>query len=364
MSLVQPLPEGPLDIVGDIHGEFDALVSLLGHLGYDRDGNHPAGRRVVFLGDFVDRGPDSIAVLELARRWIGAGRALAVLGNHEVNLLREDAKDGSGWFFDERLDRDLRKYTFARRPQPHERTWIIEFLSGLPVALERDDLRVVHAVWNDTLVDRARTVPACHVRAQYDAWEEIALREAAAGDLRRRLDEESGLWTHDLEDPQRQPPFLPALAELEYSKQMTNPLKVMTSGAEAIIDPGVAQPFYSGGKWRFVRRLGWWDEYADDVPVIVGHYWRTVRRRTVPPEGSFNQDLFSELSPNEWHGLRGNVFCVDFSVGAKWKERSDGVTTGTNARLAALRWPERTLMFDDGHAQATEGFLVACEPRG
>ena len=141
MSLVQPLPEGPLDIVGDIHGEFDALVSLLGHLGYDRDGNHPAGRRVVFLGDFVDRGPDSIAVLELARRWIGAGRALAVLGNHEVNLLREDAKDGSGWFFDERLDRDLRKYTFARRPQPHERTWIIEFLSGLPVALERDDLR-------------------------------------------------------------------------------------------------------------------------------------------------------------------------------------------------------------------------------
>ena len=45
-------------------------------------------------------------------------------------------------------------------------------------------------------------------------------------------------------------------------------------------------------------------------------------------------------------------------------ERSDGVTTGTNARLAALRWPERTLVFDDGHTQATEGFLVACEPRG
>ena len=43
---------------------------------------------------------------------------------------------------------------------------------------------------------------------------------------------------------------------------------------------------------------------------------------------------------------------------------SDGVVAGTNARLAALRWPERTLMFDDGHAQATEGFLVACEPGG
>ena len=89
-----------------------------------------------------------------------------------------------------------------------------------------------------------------------------------------------------------------------------------------------------------------------------------MHKRKVPPEGSFNQDLFSDLNPNEWHGLRGNVFCVDFSVGAKWKERSDGVIAGTNARLAALRWPERTLMFDDGHAEATEGFLVACEPRG
>ena len=232
MSLIQPLPEGPLDIVGDIHGEFDPLVSLLVHLGYDRDGNHPEGRHLVFLGDFVDRGPDSIAVLELAHRWVSTGRAVAVLGNHEINLLREDAKDGSGWYFDERLEKDLKKYTFARRPQAQERDWIVGFLSGLPVALEREDLRVVHAVWNDTLIDRARTVPAGHTRAQDAAWEEIALREAAAGDLRRRLDEESGLWTHDLEDPHRQPPFLPALAEFEYSKQMTNPLKVMTSGAE------------------------------------------------------------------------------------------------------------------------------------
>ncbi len=54
MSLIQSLPDGPLDIVGDIHGEHDALCALLGHLGYDLDGAHPDGRTLVFVGDFCD----------------------------------------------------------------------------------------------------------------------------------------------------------------------------------------------------------------------------------------------------------------------------------------------------------------------
>jgi hypothetical protein len=45
-----------------------------------------------------------------------AGRAVAVLGNHEINLLREDVKDGSGWFFDACMDKDNSKYTPYRRP--------------------------------------------------------------------------------------------------------------------------------------------------------------------------------------------------------------------------------------------------------
>ena len=52
---------------------------------------------------------------DTVRRWIDAGNAYAVLGNHEINLLREDAKDGSGWFFDSRVDADQPKYApFAR----------------------------------------------------------------------------------------------------------------------------------------------------------------------------------------------------------------------------------------------------------
>ena len=67
MSLIQSLPSGPLDIVGDIHGEYDALRNLMLHLGYDEAGHHPQGRTLVFVGDFCDRGPNSPAVLALVQ---------------------------------------------------------------------------------------------------------------------------------------------------------------------------------------------------------------------------------------------------------------------------------------------------------
>ena len=54
-GLVHPLPEGPLDFIADIHGEIQALEHLLARMGYDDDGSHPERRRLVFLGDLVDR---------------------------------------------------------------------------------------------------------------------------------------------------------------------------------------------------------------------------------------------------------------------------------------------------------------------
>ena len=69
------LLDGPVDVIGDVHGEIEALSALLGHLGYAPDGRHPAGRRAVFVGDLCDRGPDSPAVLDLVMEWVLAGRA-------------------------------------------------------------------------------------------------------------------------------------------------------------------------------------------------------------------------------------------------------------------------------------------------
>jgi protein phosphatase len=90
---------GPFDIVGDVHGCFDELLSLLDLLGYavetpeDAQGTYqvvpPAGRRLIFVGDLVDRGPRSADCLRPVMDAVAAGAALAVPGNHDDKLLRK-----------------------------------------------------------------------------------------------------------------------------------------------------------------------------------------------------------------------------------------------------------------------------------
>ena len=87
---------GPFDIIGDVHGCFDELHSLLTELGYTIsssngtiDARHPEGRKAVFLGDLVDRGPKVPEVLKLVMSMSAAGTALAVPGNHDSKLMRK-----------------------------------------------------------------------------------------------------------------------------------------------------------------------------------------------------------------------------------------------------------------------------------
>lgn len=90
---------GPFDMIGDVHGCLDELRLLLGRLGYGEVSGifqHPEGRRAVFLGDLVDRGPDSPGVLRLVMAMVAAGSAFAVLGNHDLKLLKKlNGKDVS-----------------------------------------------------------------------------------------------------------------------------------------------------------------------------------------------------------------------------------------------------------------------------
>ena len=84
--------EGPFDIIGDVHGCHDELTALLEKLGYENHEGvvqHPGGRRAIFLGDLVDRGPATDRVLELVINMTAAGSALCVAGNHENKLLRQ-----------------------------------------------------------------------------------------------------------------------------------------------------------------------------------------------------------------------------------------------------------------------------------
>ena len=93
---------GPFDIIGDVHGCYDELVALLERLGYrwspaaeNDDGgygysvSHPEGRKAVFVGDLVDRGPGVANVLKLVMSMTADGTALCVAGNHESKLVRK-----------------------------------------------------------------------------------------------------------------------------------------------------------------------------------------------------------------------------------------------------------------------------------
>lgn len=87
---------GPFDIIGDIHGCFDELTSLLIKLGYEiasgEDGyivHPPEGRKTVFLGDLVDRGPKTPDVLRLVMGMVAGSKALCVPGNHDIKLMRK-----------------------------------------------------------------------------------------------------------------------------------------------------------------------------------------------------------------------------------------------------------------------------------
>ena len=87
---------GPFDIIGDVHGCYDELLTLLGELGYAETAkngsatwHHPGGRRAIFLGDVVDRGPGIAQVLRLVMSMVQAGTALCVPGNHENKLARK-----------------------------------------------------------------------------------------------------------------------------------------------------------------------------------------------------------------------------------------------------------------------------------
>lgn len=349
MHLLQRLPQNALDIVGDIHGELTAMLALLDRLGYDDKGRHPHGRKLVFVGDLCDRGPDSPGVIRHVQQLVEQGNAFAILGNHEINLLTHDIKDGSGWFFDERHERDLKYYAPFQRSPADERARVLSFLGGLPIALYRDDIRIVHAAWTAPAIEAIRSIAAGSIVEHFQAWNRKAQALAVSRGLYDRYMDEKTRWAEELEDEHAGLPFLHAIAEYEATQQTVNPLKVLTSGVEQ----KASRAFFSGNRWRFSDRTTWWDDYQDAIPVVVGHYWRLFDAPAdmVIPRYS---ELFQGVPSAAWHGARRNVFCVDFSVGARWRDRRAGrPISESRYKLAALQWPENRLVFDSGEIVPT-----------
>jgi protein phosphatase len=152
---------GPFDVVGDIHGCRAELESLLAQLGYTLvrdaegrpvDGLPPQGRRAVFVGDLVDRGPDTPGVLRLVMGMVEAGHAICVPGNHENKLVR--ALEGRKVQLKHGIAESLEQ---LEREPAEFRKRVLDFCKGLisHYVLDGGKLVVAHAGLKESYQGRA-----------------------------------------------------------------------------------------------------------------------------------------------------------------------------------------------------------------
>lgn len=215
-----------LDVIGDVHGMIETYQALLGTLGYERRQgvwSHPEGRRLVQLGDVVDRGPDPLGALETTRELVESGIADFVLGNHEVNAL--------GWFVGARAQTDGNRKQFSgtlRQIEENPARWeaCAAFLRTQPLKLERHGMRFVHAAW---IPEAIEALPAT------------------------------------LEDDR-------IVAETGRGGRFHSAIQIALKG------PETSAPEWQDehGIKRRKRRICWWEDYDPAAPIVCfGHYWFT-----------------------------------------------------------------------------------------
>ena len=278
------------DLIGDIHGYADELMQLLETLGYQKAQGayrHPE-RKVIFLGDFIDRGPKIREVLEIVRPMIEEGKALAVMGNHELNALAyhtEDSEEPSQYLRRRSpKNKNQHRHTVEQLNEQDLRFYL-EWFRTLPLWLDLDGLRAVHACWD----------------------------EQAMGQIVDARKDLGGATTEFLHSACRK------------GKPLFAPVEVILKGKEGKLPDGASFE-NKDGHVRTEIRTRWYlsptghtyrtyalqsDEIACDLaldeaiiaaaapyppsakPVFVGHYWLSAQR--------------PEL-------LAGNVACLDFSV--------------------------------------------------
>jgi hypothetical protein len=144
------------DLIGDIHGYATELKALLTKMDYQEiDGvwQHPDERQVIFLGDFVDRGPEQIETVQIAKAMVDKGKALAVMGNHEYNAVAWATQEpaNSSEYLRPHTDKNLHQHRefleqVGEGSELHD--IFLEWFKTLPLFLDLPDLRVVHACWH------------------------------------------------------------------------------------------------------------------------------------------------------------------------------------------------------------------------
>jgi hypothetical protein len=188
-GLIPILPgvnQGGYDIIGDIHGHAMELEALLGKLGYAVKKGvwcHPT-RKAIFVGDFIDKGPEHLALFEVVRNMVDSGSALAVMGNHEFNAICWATPDIH------KPDAFLRPHTCKNYEQTkafmdqveegsEEYKTMIKWFSKLPLFLDLPEFRVIHACWSDRDIAVLRPYLDRKNAILGDAWQLIANEDSA-----------------------------------------------------------------------------------------------------------------------------------------------------------------------------------------
>jgi hypothetical protein len=262
------------DLIGDIHGQHDKLLALLGTLGYSPRGDrsrgefagwtHPEGRKVIFLGDYIDRGPKILEVLHEVRAMVEAGDALAIMGNHEYNAVLYQMPDGQGDYLRPRTEKNLRQHSatlaaFVGRESEWD-GWI-EWMKRLPMFLDLGGLRAVHASWDARRIE--------WLRGQDLAGEDF---------LRASVDKSSPAYLaveHVLKGPELDLPEGKFYVDKETVRRKrirarwwglpNGPVPV---GSLAMPEPVEIEEEVSAEEVRHLPNYG-----PDEPPVFFGHYW-------------------------------------------------------------------------------------------
>jgi len=147
-----------IDLIGDIHGHADKLEALLLKLAYEKNKGvytHPE-RKVLFVGDYIDRGPKIRETLEIVKSMVESNNAIALMGNHEYNALCFHFQETEGGHLRKHLIKNIIQHyetlkQFQNRQKEYEA--YLDWFKTLPLYFESESFRAVHACWDNKNIE-------------------------------------------------------------------------------------------------------------------------------------------------------------------------------------------------------------------
>jgi hypothetical protein len=274
------------DIIGDIHGHYDELVSLLKNLGYSlQKGIWKNGDRIpVFVGDYIDRGPKILETLKLVRDLTESGNGIALMGNHEYNFICMHNYDSNGEPFRKRNEDNLKNIndTLGALSNGNDFEIYLKWMEQLPVIAFNDSLRVVHAQWHHPSIELIlnSAIKILDQNGLSQVFENKALKNAL--DISMKGQEVELPKTHHFLDKDKK-------------KRSEARLKWWTHATSNKMEDAFASlPEHVKNDSFPIEILNKIDTYSStEPPVFFGHYW---------------------MNPSDFGLLSENICCLDFSV--------------------------------------------------